>query len=174
MNRKIKVNPLTVYQLLFIIVKKNNHNHTEIIPVQINKKKIYQFKCNKKYNFQTITHYSYLDNQVKITTSLNNNNINNFYVIARSLQYTIEHQRINNPVEFNDNQLNILQNDNNSIQQIKCLIWNQNIYSLFSQKLNKNPAFPFKRISFGPVLQFVEIIGVPVCCASIKTFGSPS
>ena len=36
------------------------------------------------------------------------------------------------------------------------------------------PYFPFSSISFGPVLQSVEIIGMLQASASIKTVGSPS
>ena len=40
--------------------------------------------------------------------------------------------------------------------------------------LIKNPAFPFKSISLGPVGELVEIIGLLRAIASINTLGKPS
>ena len=45
---------------------------------------------------------------------------------------------------------------------------------MWSPTLNKNPAFPFKRISLGPVGQSEEIINFFKTWDSNKTFGNPS
>ena len=46
--------------------------------------------------------------------------------------------------------------------------------SLKSPTLNNNPPFPFNKISFGPVLQLLEIINFFKTKLSNKTFGRPS
>ena len=105
--------------------------------------------------------------------NINSHSLENFYIIAEKLYPNF----LSLGPSFNSNKMN---SSFNYIRKDKisgaCMFFCSISFDIFflSPILTKSPYWPFFKISFGPDLQFVEIIGILNIPASTKTFPKPS